>query len=282
MKSFNWPVDENDNPILSECSKVSFILLYTSPEVASAFGLFWDNHEGIQDKMMDFWKVVAEKFKDNPTVAGYDVMNEPWVANLFHDSMLFLDTQKFDREKLFPFSQKAHNAIRTVDDKKIIFFEPSQFPDTLPFFGGITMPIGFPETPGGSDYLDRQALNDHIYCCQVEKDMCIDGEPHLENREVCRKFHAHKVSRRRESAAFYKVPLIWTEFGACFDGERCAVEIKNACDAFDDNLSSWNHWMFKSFGDHTTHAGPAEGMFTPTGPQKMKLRALTRTYIHAW
>jgi len=62
------------------------------------------------------------------------------------------------------------------------------------------MPMGFPETPGGSDYIDRQALNEHIYCCQVDKDICKDGEPELKNKQLCRTFHAHKVSRRLQSA----------------------------------------------------------------------------------
>ena len=69
--------------------------------------------------------------------------------------MLFLDTKKSDREYLFPFAQKADKTIRAIDQKKAIFFEPMQFPDSVPFFGGFTLEMGFPETPGGSEYLDR-------------------------------------------------------------------------------------------------------------------------------
>jgi aryl-phospho-beta-D-glucosidase BglC (GH1 family) len=54
--------------------------------------------------MMDFWKVVAKKFSDNPNVIGYDILNEPWAANMYHDASLFYDTKKFDRTKLFPLS----------------------------------------------------------------------------------------------------------------------------------------------------------------------------------
>ena len=98
---------------------------------------------------MDFWKVVAQRFSSNENVIGYDILNEPWAANLYHEASLFYKTKKFDETKLFPLAQKAHTTVREFDDKKIIFFEPSQFPDTLPFFGGITRDIGFPETPGG-------------------------------------------------------------------------------------------------------------------------------------
>ena len=82
-------------------------------------------------------------------------MNEPWPANLYREPSLFYNTKKFDETKLFPMSVKAHTAIREVDDNKVIFFEPAQFPDTLPFFGGITREIGFPATPGGEEYLNR-------------------------------------------------------------------------------------------------------------------------------
>lgn len=108
---------------------------------------------------------------------GYDILNEPWAANIYHEPSLFYETEKFDREKLFPLSVKAADAVRTVDNSTAIFFEPTQFPDTLPFLGGKTRPIGFPETPGGIDYLDRQALNDHSYCCAISNTICEKGEP---------------------------------------------------------------------------------------------------------
>jgi hypothetical protein len=41
--------------------------------------------------------------------------------------------------------------------------------------------------------------------------------------------------------------------------------------------------MYKSFGDHTTSGGTAEGLFNADGtPQELKLKSLTRTYIHAF
>ena len=41
--------------------------------------------------------------------------------------------------------------------------------------------------------------------------------------------------------------------------------------------------MYKSFGDHTTSGGTAEGLFNADGtPQALKLASLTRTYQHAF
>lgn len=113
--------------------------------------------------------------------------------------------------------------------------------------------------------------------------MCDEGEPPLEKNETCRKFHKQKVLKRAEDAQNYGVPLMFTEFGACFDGERCATEINNSADAFDLGLSSWAYWMYKSFGDFTTTGGTSEGMFNSDGtPQDLKLRAIARSYAHAF
>jgi endoglycosylceramidase len=129
--------------------------MYTAPEVASAFDALYKNKDGLLDKMMAYWSVVSARFAANDNVIGYDILNEPWTANMYHQESLFLHPTSFDTDVLFPISQEAHTTVRVNDQSHIIFFEAAQFPDTLPFFGGKVLPIGFPETPGGTDYLNR-------------------------------------------------------------------------------------------------------------------------------
>ena len=60
---YKVPVDPLTKlPIPEECTKQNFLKLYTAPEVASAFEQFWSNTNGLQDKFMDYWRVVATKF----------------------------------------------------------------------------------------------------------------------------------------------------------------------------------------------------------------------------
>lgn len=71
-----------------------------------------------------------------------------------------------------------------------MFFEPTQFPDTIPFGDhGIVRELGFTEAPGGEDNVNTQVLNDHTYCCQMNSSICATGEPDLEYKDVCLEWH---------------------------------------------------------------------------------------------
>jgi endoglycosylceramidase len=57
-----------------------------SPAVQHAFDNFWNNTPasdgvGIQDHYIALWKHVADRYKDNHTVIGFDIMNEPFMGS---------------------------------------------------------------------------------------------------------------------------------------------------------------------------------------------------------
>jgi endoglycosylceramidase len=57
-----------------------------SPAVQHAFDNFWRNTSasdgmGIQDHYIALWRHIAERYKDNPTVIGFDIMNEPFMGS---------------------------------------------------------------------------------------------------------------------------------------------------------------------------------------------------------
>lgn len=59
--------------------------MYTAPEVASAFAALYANEDGLRDKLMAFWSLISEFFEPNDNVIGYDILNEPWAANMYHN-----------------------------------------------------------------------------------------------------------------------------------------------------------------------------------------------------
>jgi len=76
--------------------------MYTAPEVASAFAALYANENGLLDKMFAFWTEVSARFAANPYVIGYDILNEPWAANMYHNASLFTHPESFDRDVWFP------------------------------------------------------------------------------------------------------------------------------------------------------------------------------------
>lgn len=74
-----------------------------------------------QNLYIQIWKVIAEHFKGNPVVAGYDLLNEPYcAAGEYTDSTVW---DLYDR---------AYKAIRTVDKDHVIIMEATWEPYNLP------------------------------------------------------------------------------------------------------------------------------------------------------
>jgi endoglycosylceramidase len=282
LSNFNWEYEENGIPKIDFCRK-NFLKYHQSPELTTAYQAFYDNENGIQDKFVDFWRVVANEFKNNPYVIGLDYWNEPWPGNLFM-SVTSLIPGYVDQNTLAPFYRRIDEAVREFDPEFISMYEPIPFPDTLPFFGGISVG-NFKEIPLNKVDRKYQALNMHSYCCMAKEDACVTGEPLLEDSlTLCPDFHKRKLKKNKETANNLGIPLIITEFGACSNTQACFNEITSFANAADENLLSWAYWMYKPFNDHTTSAKQdEEGIFRGDGTlDPFKEKALTRTYIQAY
>ena len=74
---------------------------------------FW-RHKDFQDRLLWIWHNVAEHYKNNPWVAGYNVLNEPADPDPQHASLI-------------NFYDKAYKTIRAVDEKHILFLDGNTF-----------------------------------------------------------------------------------------------------------------------------------------------------------
>lgn len=73
-----------------------------------------------QDKMVDFWKKIAERYKDSPWIGGYDIINEP--------NWNFSGTNKNGCDEklnapLRALEVRITNAIRKIDNNHLIIAE---------------------------------------------------------------------------------------------------------------------------------------------------------------
>jgi hypothetical protein len=77
--------------------------------------------QGLQDRVVSLWKVIASRYKDSPIVAGYDLINEPEAPT---------------KALLHSFYQKCIVEIRKSDKNHIIILEKNLGPISGIGFGG--------------------------------------------------------------------------------------------------------------------------------------------------
>lgn len=80
---------------------------------------FWQ-HKHFQDRTVWLWEVLADRYKEEPWVAGYNLLNEPSDPT---------------GERLDPFYRRLEAAIRKIDSEHIIFLEGDCFSRDFSTFG---------------------------------------------------------------------------------------------------------------------------------------------------
>ena len=280
MKNFNFKYDKNNLPLIDDCKKNGFEKYHYTPEFTTAYKKFYENENNIQDKFIEFWKIIAKKFKSNKYIIGFDLWNEPFPGGMFQDLTKIIPSNP-DKTQVIPFYKKVDKSIREIFPDYILFFENTFFPDTLPIFNGLHLG-SINEIP--SEKKDKVVYNVHTYCCLSNLNMCSEGEPNLySSQNICPKFHKKKIKKNIKDSKKLKVPLIISEFGACSDSESCYNEIISVVKKCGNNLISWAYWNYKPFGDHTTSAiqiVEKEGIFNKDGSiQFNKEKSLSLSYV---
>jgi len=80
-------------------------------------GNFWNSSDK-KNRMKALWVAIAERYKDEPFVAAYDIFNEPDPKN---------------QQQWVEFAQELINAIRVIDNKHLFIVEMSMNDDAEPF-----------------------------------------------------------------------------------------------------------------------------------------------------
>ena len=96
---------------------------------------------------------MAERFKDEPYLMGYDLLNEPWPGTPWLTCANNAGCPVFDTETLTPFSRLVTDRIREVDQRNIVWYEPNVL-----FNNG-------PETYHG-DVAGEAGMSFHVYCLE--------------------------------------------------------------------------------------------------------------------
>ncbi len=98
-----------------------------SKKDASEF-FFGDNAQANQELYYKIWEALAEHYKDNPWVAGYDLLNEPYCTYRYNSGL----SDKKLREMLWEIYDVAYDKIRAIDPDHVIIMEATWDPVDLP------------------------------------------------------------------------------------------------------------------------------------------------------
>lgn len=183
--------------------------------------LFWE-YKDFQDRVVKLWEVIAERYKGQPWVAGYDLINEPAEPT---------------GTKLVPYYKRLYDAILKVDPNHLMFLEGdhyavdfSKFTDVWPNVVYTNHDYAVPGFIHGQDYpgitRGRYFTKDTL-----EKDFL----------------------KKSEFMYSHKVPLWVGEFGPVYTGipekdEMRYQILKDQLAYYNKYKVSWCIWLYKDMG----------------------------------
>jgi endoglycosylceramidase len=207
-----------------------------NPALQHALGRFFANAPGpggvrLQDRYAAAWRHVARRFARVPGILGYDLINEPFPGPGTPSCLTAGGCPAFERGALTRFYRKVSAAIRTVDRRTPVFYEPT---------GGLGLgaPTALPLLR------DRHAVFSwHLYAESAAA--------------------ARKVFDRVRARAAGREPHVLTEFGSTAD----TGIIGRAAALADRHRAGWLEWTYFSNG-RTDNPNTPSLVRDPTRPPR--------------
>ena len=247
----SYILDKEGLPTHEDCQLHDWPSYHFAFQTSAAYQSLYDNVDGIQDSFGEFWKRIAENFKSNEYVIGYELINEPFAGNVIENPLRLIPSYA-DRYNLMHMYDNINGYIRQVDEDHIVFFESVTWDDFIS--------IGFDHVPGGDSFANRSAISYHYYD-QV-------------NFNINWQLGARMKDRNRLNTG-----SACTEFAICVGSQPDFDALETELIAFDDNLQSWMGWSYKGYGGITGDCGnvyDGNGNINTAVVQK-----LSRTYAQA-
>jgi endoglycosylceramidase len=264
----DWAVQDDGFPAEPKSGFPANYLLM--PALQRSFDHFWANDPGpagvgLQDRYAAAWRHVAERFRDNPAVLGYDLLNEPWPGSDWQPCANPAGCPAFDAV-MSEFVRRTLGAIRSVDPKTIVWYEPQVLFNN----GSDTNLADFDDPHLGMSW--------HDYCLTANE----GGGGYSADCEASDTLVFGNAEKR--SAATGDA-LLLTEFGATDDPAALEGVLRLA----DRNMMSWQEWHYCGCDDPTTTgAGDKQAIVLdpakPPSGENLKtgtLDAVTRPYPQA-
>eukprot|EP00929_Paragymnodinium_shiwhaense_P046127 TRINITY_DN23495_c0_g1_i1.p1 TRINITY_DN23495_c0_g1~~TRINITY_DN23495_c0_g1_i1.p1 ORF type:complete len:832 (+),score=141.29 TRINITY_DN23495_c0_g1_i1:100-2595(+) len=257
-------------PKLEACLSQDFFSYYKTDAAVATVHALYTNGGGIRDDFEKHWKHVAYELKDTPAVLMYDVLNEPFFGHLYGSKWWFpmqwyMDNDYTERPYLADFQGRARDAIRSIDERRIIGSEPSMLNYWARNFG---RPQDKPENK------DRDAMSWHNYCS-----LAPGSAPWEPLRHLCPFLNSAQFSAMTQNTREMGGGSILTEFGSLGNMSTEKLELQDVVNLADSRLLSRVYWQYKTYKDISSSGGYGRLTFYPHGElQTDKIRLLATPY----
>ncbi len=178
--------------------------------------------KNLQDRTIALWEFLADRYKNEPTIAGYDLLNESVVA---------------DTKKLNSFYQRLIQAIRRIDRNHILFVEGNIWAtnlDCLDLFEdeNLCLSIHF--------YEPIQFTANFIPCLSYPVN--IEGDKFNRTRIQNTMQHYYKIAQKRAN------PIFVGEFGINYREGFYQEDLwlKDVLECFREFEFHWTYWTYKA------------------------------------
>jgi endoglycosylceramidase len=239
------------------------------PALQRAFDHFWANDPGpggvgLGDRYAAAWRHVAERFRSDTNVLGYELLNEPWPGSTWQQCANPAGCPVFDAQ-LTTFVKRSVAAIRQADPRTLVWYEPNVI-----FNDGADTNLGAIGDP-------HAGFAFHDYCLSAGGSNSNNG---------CDSFDDLVFANALKRAQSTGDALLMSEWGATDAPDILTAMLERA----DRNMIGWQEWQYCGCDDPTTAAGPGPTQAIVIDPAKppqgdnikaAKLKLLARPYPQA-
>ena len=235
-----WAVHDDGLPFTPAGS---FFANYFTPALARTFDNLWGNTAGLWDDYARGWSAVAQRWRHQPYLMGYDLFNEPSGGSQMASCFNPAGCPVFDRT-LQSFYDHVRAAIRKTDDGNLVWYEPH-------FFFNAMAKSNFTHVDD-----PEIGLSWHNYACTpaFTGTGVIPGEPDCVANEP------RVFANAEQQVSDLGSTGVMTEFGSTND----LPDLARLTGLADSNLDGWMYWAYKAWNDPTGQPA-TEGMFTKDG-----------------
>lgn len=180
-------------------------------------------HPHFQDRVENIWKAIAERYKDNTWVAGYNLMNEPADES---------------RTVVGPLYRRLFEAVRAID------------PDHTIFLDGNTYSTEF-------DMFDAEPWLNTVYSLHdyVASGLGRGGDypGYTDGIYIDKEYARKKFLQRSEYARSTGTPIMVGEFAPIYTGDERVDAMRrqiltDQLELYREFDVSWTSWMYKDLG----------------------------------